>query len=234
MEDKNQASSREKNGTVQTSISSVKSQPEGNGEVQTSISTTSSVKSQPEGETVLKSITVSVPQSSKVDRDGKIQITSGRSRNSSSRGSRTGSFSSLFGSSVWQKAELSLKDTVLSYCYEAQGQRATLEILLEDLVGIEVLQSPPPNYENACEFLIHIFPLITKMFARRKVRQQLKITIHFDVYESFKDNLSAAHEWKTAVLLQAQRAMKVIFEQVEDKTSCRNSLEGVYYGLPLI
>ena len=68
------------------------------------------------------------------------------------------------------------------------------------------------NGGKACELKIHLFPLITTIFARKKVRRMVDVVVLFDKEENFKDNEEEAVLWKNRILVQANKASKEIFE----------------------
>lgn len=102
------------------------------------------------------------------------------------------------------QSDLILTETRL--IYELGGKRH--EILLEDLIGIQVLQSPPPNTDTDCRIEINSYPLVGTRKASRKF---VETVVQFDSASSFQDNLSTAVEWKKAINLQCRRAVRKIF-----------------------
>ncbi len=91
-----------------------------------------------------------------------------------------------------------------------------MEVLLEDLIGVQIKPSPPPNKDSACEVSVFYFPFITKRNATTKVRRVITLSVMFDEKDDFKDNLATADEWKAAILIQTQRAARCAFEQVDN------------------
>ena len=89
-------------------------------------------------------------------------------------------------------------------------------ILLEDLIGIQVIPKPPPNNPNTCEFDINYYP---KVFCRgggeKMMRKLISVTVQFDAEATFKGNLFQAVDWKKAINLQAQRAVRKIFHYAD-------------------
>ena len=99
------------------------------------------------------------------------------------------------------------------------------EILLEDLIGVQIGSA---INEKACELVIHYFPLVTKKWAKKRVRRLVETTIQFDEEESYDDNATVAGKWKTMIMTQAVRATKLIFEQgsTAEQEACSASSEG--------
>ena len=89
------------------------------------------------------------------------------------------------------------------------------ELLLEDILGIQVSQTPPASEPTTCEFNIYLYP-ISNPQAKKKTRIQYTAILHFSSSEQFVDNLKSASEWKTAILLQTQKAVKAAFCEVSE------------------
>ena len=83
-------------------------------------------------------------------------------------------------------------------------------MLLEDVIGIQLTKTPPASKPRACEFSIYLYPVVNPQ-AKTKSRLQCTVVIHFDSSEKFEDNFESASKWKTAVLLQTQRAVRATF-----------------------
>lgn len=194
-----------------------------------------------------RSIRVSVPEpSQRRVKDGKIQPFSRRSRSSS--GSVSNISSKRTRKDVWREAELYLTD--MSLCYKIEGMGVSIkpllwlkfnellfaqvcEFLLEDLLGVQISQDPPACDPRACEFTVHLYTLINPEAERivpikctNRIRVRSTVTILFSAGEKFADNLQSAREWKTAVLLQTNRAVKAAFcdanGEEESKSECKH------------
>ena len=89
-------------------------------------------------------------------------------------------------------------------------------VLLEDLIGVQVIPKPPPNNPNACEFDINYYP---KVFRRgggdKMTRKLIAATVQFDAEATFKGNLFQAVDWKKVVNLQAKKAVRKIFHYAD-------------------
>ena len=84
------------------------------------------------------------------------------------------------------------------------------EFLLEDILGIQINQTPPQGNPIACEFNIHLF-MVTNPLAASRFRSQCTALVLFDDATDFKSNLWMAREWKTKVLKQTRKAVKAAF-----------------------
>lgn len=84
------------------------------------------------------------------------------------------------------------------------------EFKLEDVLGIQVSQTPPIYNDNACELNLHLY-LVVNPWTPSHLRALCSALIVFDSAEDFKSNLSSAKEWKTKVLMQTQKAVKATF-----------------------
>ena len=96
-------------------------------------------------------------------------------------------------------------------------------ILLEDLIGAQVIPQPPPNNPNACEFDINYYP---KVFRRgggdKMARKLIAATVQFDAETIFKENLFQAVDWKKAINLQANKVVRKIFHYADvNALQCR-------------
>jgi len=85
-------------------------------------------------------------------------------------------------------------------------------MFLEDLVGV---QYGPVSGGKACELTIHLFPLVTRILAKKKVRRLVEVVVRFDNAEDLKDNEDEAALWKSKILWQANKACTEIFEQTD-------------------
>lgn len=100
------------------------------------------------------------------------------------------------------------------------------EFLLEDVLGIQVSQDPPANNPKACNFHVYLYPL-ENLEGEKRTRLRCTVTISFNSSEEFTENLQSANEWKTAVLLQTNRAVKAAFgdahiqEEIDSKSECK-------------
>ena len=88
-----------------------------------------------------------------------------------------------------------------------------------------MIPKPPPNNPNACEFDINYYP---KVFRRgggdKATRKLILATVQFDSEATLKDNLLQAVDWKKAINLQAQRAVRKIFQYAD-----LNALQCMWY-----
>ena len=88
-------------------------------------------------------------------------------------------------------------------------------VLLEDLIGVQVMPKPPANNPNACEFDINYYPKVIRRGGEKMDRKLITATVQFDCEPIFKDNLFQAIDWKKAVNLQTQRALRKIFHNAD-------------------
>ena len=91
-------------------------------------------------------------------------------------------------------------------------------VLLEDLIGVEVIPKPPPNNSNACEFDINYYPKLSRRSGEKVIRKLISATLQFDGEPVFKDNLFQAVDWKKAVNLQTQLALRKTFHTADVNT----------------
>ena len=104
--------------------------------------------------------------------------------------------------------------------YEAQNWRR--EVLLEDLIGVVVLSKPPSNNLNASEMQIHYYPVLYSRSGSRQGRKRLVLSVQFDSEASLEDNIKVAEEWKLAILLESQRAIRREFCYADEQSlSCK-------------
>ena len=102
-------------------------------------------------------------------------------------------------------------------------------VLLEDLIGVQVLPKPPPNNPNACEFDINYYPKVFRRGGEKTVRKLISVTVQFDSEPVFKDNLFQAVDWKKAINIQTQRTLKKTFHNADV-----NALQCMLTKLPAI
>lgn len=83
-------------------------------------------------------------------------------------------------------------------------------ILLEDLIGVTVSEEPVPT-SQACRIIVNAFP------KDRKKRRSLQAHL-FDFTEenAFEENLRVAREWKEAVMIESNRAVRKTFDIPEN------------------
>ena len=105
------------------------------------------------------------------------------------------------------QSDLVLTETRL--LYEVGSKKR--EVLLEDLIGVHVLQKPPPNTPTGCRIEINSYPLVRSGLARKLSRKFATVVIQFDSASTFRDNLYTAVEWKKAINLQCCRLLRKIF-----------------------
>ena len=97
-------------------------------------------------------------------------------------------------------------------------------MLLEDLIGVQVIPKPPTNNPNACEFDINYYPKVARRSGQKMTRKLASATVQFDSESVFKDNLLQAVDWKKAVNIQTKRALRKIFFDADV-----NSLQCKFY-----
>lgn len=84
-------------------------------------------------------------------------------------------------------------------------------MLLEDLVGV---QYEAVKGNKVCELTIHLFPQVTKLWAKKKVRRLVAVVVLFDNEET--NNTDEAASWKKKILVQANKASREIFVCSDD------------------
>ena len=94
------------------------------------------------------------------------------------------------------------------------------------MLGIHVSETSSVVQPKACELSVHLFPF-TNPTARKKVRSRCMITVQFDSHQEFVENLKAAKECKSAILLQREKILQDTFGAV--KETCDKGIP--YYGV---
>ena len=94
------------------------------------------------------------------------------------------------------------------------------EMYLEDLVGV---QYTPVGGGKACEMSIHLFPLVTRTFAKKKARRLVEVVVRFGNTDNLKDNEDEAALWKSRILVMANKACMEIFEQTDSVQKCSDT-----------
>ena len=119
------------------------------------------------------------------------------------------------------QTEIVLKHFSLSF---SKTDGTPHEILLEDLVGVTVLPKPPDSNRKrqTCRLLVNEYPSVIQ---KGKNNRELKsVWIDFDGEESFEENRRVAQEWKEAVLVECNRAVKKTFEFADEcKGACMHA-----------
>ena len=89
------------------------------------------------------------------------------------------------------------------------------EFPLEDLVGVEVLELPPPHNETACQMNTHFF---SKRVERKKTGRKMRVLqVCFDTGESFADNRAEACKWKEEIKLYTHLKRSQVLHNIETK-----------------
>ena len=114
------------------------------------------------------------------------------------------------------QTKLVLKQFSLSFSKE---DGTLFEILLEDLIGVTVLPNPPDNL-HTCRLIVNEFPPV-KTRKGKTVRALKSVCIDFGGEESFEENHRVAQQWKEAVLVECDRAMRKTFVTAEE---CRGEI----------
>ncbi len=99
-------------------------------------------------------------------------------------------------------------------------------MLLEDLVGV---QYEAAKGGKTCELAIHLYPQITKLWAKKKVRRLVSLTVLFDRKETQKENEDEAALWKKKILIQANKASREIFVSSDVMKDSDNGELIIYY-----
>ena len=112
------------------------------------------------------------------------------------------------------ESDLVLRETKLVYEVGQAGKRQeTREILLEDLIGVHVIQKPPANNSLACLVEIHSYPL------NKKSRRFAIAEVQFDSAPTFRDNLYTAVDWKKAINWQCHLAVRKEFCSADENST---------------
>ena len=81
-----------------------------------------------------------------------------------------------------------------------------------------MIPKAPSNNPNACEFDINYYPKVVRRRGEKTSRKLVLATVQFDTEAVFKDNLVQAVEWKKAINLQSQKAVRKIFQYSDTNT----------------
>ena len=107
------------------------------------------------------------------------------------------------------QTDLVLTETKVVYeIRQAERNQETREILLEDLIGVNVVQRPPANNSLACQVEIHSYPFIKPRLRRKTSRTFAVAEVQFDSAPTFRDNLYLAMDWKKTINRQCELAMR--------------------------
>lgn len=112
------------------------------------------------------------------------------------------------------ESDLVLTETKLVYEVGQAGKRQEKrEILLEDLIGVHVIQKPPANNSLACLVEIHSYPL------SKKSRRFAIAEVQFYSAPTFRDNLYMAVDWKKAINWQCHLAVRKEFCSADENST---------------
>jgi len=107
------------------------------------------------------------------------------------------------------QTDLVLTETKVLYeMGQAEKKQETRQILLEDLIGVTVIQRPPANNSLACQVEIHSYPFIKTRLSRKVSRTFAVTEVQFDSAPTFRDNLYLALDWKKTINRQCELAMR--------------------------
>ena len=113
------------------------------------------------------------------------------------------------------RARLTLTREKLEYRDEQQQQQqpqSTTGFLLEDLVGVDVRDLPPPHDKNACQMNVHFFP---KRVERKKTVRRMKVLgLCLDGGETFAENRAEASKWKEDIKLYSHHIRSRVLHNV--------------------
>lgn len=121
------------------------------------------------------------------------------------------------------RTELVLNQLCLSF---SKNDGTPIEILLEDLVGVTVLHEPPDGSrdQRTCRLIVNAYPTVNLTRQGKNRRLMKAFLIDFDEEESFEKNHRVALEWKEAVLVECDRAVRKTFVTAEE---CRGAFSAL-------
>ena len=96
----------------------------------------------------------------------------------------------------------------------AAGKYNAAEILLEDVVGIQVLGRMVGG-GKACRVEIHSYPYVD--LTKKDKRHFLLTTVDFSAHQTLAENVEAALEWKKDVLAECDNAVRKTFAFENDE-----------------
>lgn len=100
--------------------------------------------------------------------------------------------------------------------------------LLEDLVGVDLKDRPPPHDKNACQMNVHFYPKRTEK--KKTVRRMRVLSVCFDAAETFSENRTEASKWKDDIKLHTHHIRSKILHSVKVEGETIDTLEGGVYG----
>ena len=77
-------------------------------------------------------------------------------------------------------------------------------MLLEYLIGVQVIPKPPPTNPNAREFDINDYPKVARRGGQKVTRKLESAAVQFGSESVFKDNLLQTVDWKKAVNIPSE------------------------------
>ena len=108
------------------------------------------------------------------------------------------------------ESDLVLKNFALSF--HSQDGTANYEILLEDLIGVTVLDKPTGSNKQSCRVIVNVYSRVSPRSAGQLQHRSSKAhPFDFGEKDSFQANLDVALEWKEAVLIECKSAVKNTF-----------------------
>ena len=111
------------------------------------------------------------------------------------------------------QANLALQEFAL--CFSKENGHDQHTILLEDIVGITVLPGAPDTSKKrqTCRLIVNQYSPDPGKGEGKVPKRSLKVTpIDFDEEETFEGNHRVAQEWKEAILIETNRAVRKSFE----------------------
>ena len=117
----------------------------------------------------------------------------------------------------FSRARLILTQTTLD-CALGDGQRTETvaecvhSYLLEDVVGVEVIDLPLSHSKTACQMNVHVYPKKTdRRNPKKSSRKMTVLSVCFDGGETHGENREDATRWKEAIKLHSYcRCQKVL------------------------
>lgn len=93
------------------------------------------------------------------------------------------------------------------------------DVLLEDVVGIEVVEKVQGEIDQShkCRLVIYEFASAKPEKRPRGRRNLARFAVDFSENEEFEKNLESARGWKEAILNQCSEAVKATFDYADNK-----------------
>ena len=106
----------------------------------------------------------------------------------------------LHGMSNYISVQVACSNTKLSLTTNNK-KIGVIDVLFEDILGLQIVDKPPSEYPASCAIVIHSFVLRSSgFFTSNRQRKHEMIPLLFTSEKSAEDNITKAKEWKSQVM----------------------------------